>query len=67
MKHVHSLPENMYLNQALAFQNCQRNFNFFGRTHPFLPEKLNAHIFLHLKDTLVATFSEKGAPTSETM
>ena len=33
---VHSLQENIYLNQARAFQINQGNFEFFGRTPPFL-------------------------------
>ena len=30
------------------------------------PESLNFYIFLHPKDTLVATFNERRAPTSRT-
>ena len=44
VKGVHSIAESMYLNQVSAFQNCQKNFIYFGRTLTFLLKKSHKNI-----------------------
>ena len=56
---------------AISSQSLLEKSRFFWSHLLFLalekyPESLNFYIFLHPKDTLVATFNERRAPTSRT-